>query len=105
MYSDALFLLAMALADKALFGYKTFADIQRQKIPAGDDEMELKWKKSFLLRPILRKCLLSGGIGDEPMPKSAFVSIFNKTYKNAGYSGGASVHAIRRALGKKVDGK
>jgi hypothetical protein len=43
MYCDASFLIGMALADSALFSYQTVADIRRQKLPAGDTEMELRW--------------------------------------------------------------
>ena len=39
------------------------------------------------------------------MPKSAFVKIHKSGLINAGYPCGPSVHAIRRSLGKKVDGK
>lgn len=95
----------MALADEALFDYKTLADVQRQKILPGDNELELRWKDSALKRPILRKCTKYGGVSDEPMPKAAFVDIFNKTLTNAGYMCATSIHAIRRALGKKVDGR
>src|SRR5690349_17355209 len=37
------------------------------------------------------------------MPKSAFCQIFKTTLLNAGYFYQASVHSIRRQLGKKVD--
>jgi hypothetical protein len=39
------------------------------------------------------------------MPKAAFLAIFEKTIKNAGYLCSTSIHAIRRQLGKKVDGE
>jgi hypothetical protein len=44
------------------------------------------------------------GVTDEPMPKEAFRDIFKSTLKNSGYLCRTSIHIIRRALGKKVDG-
>lgn len=42
---------------------------------------------------------------DESMSKAAFLAIYEKTLKNAGYLCGTSIHAIRWQLGKKVDGE
>ena len=39
------------------------------------------------------------------MPKSAFLRVFRAMMKKAGYFYGTSIHAVRRYLGKKVDGK
>jgi len=66
----------MALADKALFGYDTLADLQEQQMPLGQDELPLRWRESALNKPILRKCTKEGVITDEPMPKSAFCEMF-----------------------------
>ena len=35
VYDDTAFLFSMAFADKALFGFDTLVDLQRQKIPVG----------------------------------------------------------------------
>ena len=93
----------MAMADGALFGYNTLADLQEQEIPAGDTETVLRFKESMLDKPILRKCTKAGGVSDEPMPRSAFTDILRNTFRNAGYLCTTSIHAIRRQLGKKVD--
>lgn len=50
-YNDAGILLAMATADDALFGYNSLEDIRKQKIPAGQDELVLRFKDSALNRP------------------------------------------------------
>jgi hypothetical protein len=42
IWNDAAFFLPMAIADKALWGYDSLDDLQRQKIPPGDDELPLK---------------------------------------------------------------
>lgn len=36
-YNDAGFLLVMAIADDALFGYEFLEDVRAQEIPAGQD--------------------------------------------------------------------
>ena len=40
----------MAMADQALFGYDTFAGLQEQEIPAGQDELVLRFRDSVLDR-------------------------------------------------------
>ena len=104
-YNYAGFLLAMAVADDALFGYESLEDVRAQEIPSGQDELVLRFKDSALERPILRKCTKTGGVTDDPMPKSSFTTIFKSTLTNAGYLCGPSIHAIRRQLGKGVDSK
>lgn len=103
IFDDVPFLLSMAFADKALFGFDTLADLLEQQIPAGQDELVLRWKDEALEKPILRKCTKAGGVTDDPMPRSAFSQIFQSTLRNAGYLCAASVHSIRRGIGKKVD--
>ncbi|KAL2440885.1 hypothetical protein ABEF95_008226 [Exophiala dermatitidis] len=105
IYNDAAYLLAMAIADGALFGFKSLDDLQKQEIPPGENELILRYNESALDGPILRKCTKADGVTDEPMPKSAFLAIYEKTLKNAGYFCRTSIHSIRRQLGKKVDEK
>ncbi|OAG42721.1 AdoMet-dependent rRNA methyltransferase SPB1 [Fonsecaea monophora] len=102
-YNDAGFLLAMAIADNALFGYESLEDVRAQEISPGKDELVLRFKDSALERPILRKCTKTGGVTDDPMPKSSFTAILKSTLTNAGYLCGPSIHAIWRQLGKEVD--
>ena len=104
-YNDAGFLLAMAIADGAIFGYESLEDIRQQEIPAGEDELILRFKDSVLEQPVLRQCTKTGGVSNEPMPKSSFTAILKSTLTNAGYLAGPSIHAIRRQLGKGVDSK
>lgn len=104
-YNDAGFLLAMAVADHALFGYESLKDARKQEIPEGEDELVLRFKDSALDRPILQQCTKTGGVTDDPMPKSSFTSILRSTLTIAAYFCGPSIHAIRRQLGKGVDSK
>jgi len=64
----------MAIADGALFGFKSLDDLQKQEIPPGKNELILQYNESVLDRPILRKCTKADGVTDEPMPKSAFLA-------------------------------
>jgi hypothetical protein len=95
----------MAVADNALFGIESLDDLQTLEIPTGEDELILSFKKSALSRPILRKCTKEKGIIEEIMPKSAFLRIFRAMMQKAGYFCGTSIHAVRRYLGKKIDGQ
>lgn len=103
LYDDAAFLLTIAILDKALYGYETLADPRTQEVPAGEDQVVLRFHDSVLDKPILRKCTMAHGVTEEPMPKTAFTEIFRTTLRNAGYMCATSIHVIRRQLGKKVD--
>jgi Protein of unknown function (DUF3435) len=105
IWNDAGFLIPMAIADNALWGFDSLEDLLKQKIPAGDNELPLRWDASVLDRPILRKCTKADGVTDQPMSQSAFRKILKSTLQNASYLTSTSIHAIRRQLGKKVDGK
>ena len=48
IYNDAVFLLTMVITDGALFGYNTLNDVQRQEIPAGENELILRFWESAL---------------------------------------------------------
>jgi hypothetical protein len=104
-YNDADFLLMMAIADGALFGYDTLDDLRQQVIPAGKNKVIFRFKKSALDQLILRKCIKAGGVTDEPMPKGAFLAVFKSTLINAGYLWNLSIHAIRRSFEKRADSK
>jgi hypothetical protein len=95
----------LAIADKALLHIESLEDLLEIEIPAGQDEMELMFKDSVLDLPTLRKCTKGKGTTEEPMPKHAFTQILRAMLRKAGYFAGATIHAIRRFLGKKVDGK
>ena len=103
MYDDAASLLTFAILDQVLYGYDSLQDLQRQRIPDGDNEMVLQIHESALDQPILRKCTKVDGVTDGSMPQATFNRILKDTFKNAGYTQCPTVHAIRRELGKKVD--
>ena len=102
IYNCTAYFLAMAMADNALFGIESLAVLRRLEIPDGEEELSLCFKESALDRQILRKCNKEKGTIEEMMPKSTFLQAM---MKKAGYTCGTSIHAVRRYLGKKVDGK
>ena len=96
IYNGAGFFLAMAMADKAIWGYDSLAELLQQKIPRGKNELPLRYREDSLHRPFLRKCTKAHNITEELMPMSTFYEIFEKMLQNAGYIASASIHAIRR---------
>ena len=48
IYNNAVFLLVITVADSALFSYETLNNIRRQEIPAGKNELILRYKESAL---------------------------------------------------------
>jgi hypothetical protein len=87
-------LLPLAFDDTALFGFSCLDDLWQQEIPDGDNELTLRWNDSVLEIKIVR------------MSMSTFYRILRSTLNNADYVGvPASIHQIRRCLGKEVDGK
>lgn len=95
----------MAITDDALFGFTSLDDVRKQEVPPGENELILRYNDAALNQPILHKCTKVKGVTDRLMPKSAFLAIYESTLKNARYLCGTSIHAIRRLLGKKVDGE
>jgi hypothetical protein len=105
LYNDSVLLLALAFADKALFGYDCLGDFWTQEIPSGENEVILRWKDEAMHRPILRNATKSGGVSEKEWRKHSFKSIYRSLLDVEGYTCDASIHMIRRYLGKKIDGK
>lgn len=103
VFNDTMFLLVMAVADGALFGFDSLEQLQKFRIPKGKMQKELRYKEEAMERPILRNCTKPGGVSKEPMTKDAFQSIWKSTLSNADYFIQPTIHSIRRGLGKKVD--
>ena len=103
IYNDTAFLLAMDIADGALFGYKTLDDLQKQEKSHGREQDPFSIQQVSLEAAILRRCSKAKGIRNGPMPRAAFTKIFGNALKNAGYLCATSIRAIHRQLGKKVD--
>jgi len=48
LHEDTQYLLAMAFADKALYGIESPAELWKMDIPDGDDELPLRWNDEVL---------------------------------------------------------
>lgn len=84
-FNEAGFLLAIAIADGALFEYDTLNDIRQQVIHIDRDEIIPSFKDSVSNQSILRECTKVDGVTDSPMPESAFLAIFKSTSINASH--------------------
>lgn len=101
IYSGALYLLALALADNALYGFSTPKEVFEQRIPEGQDELVLRWNEEAEDRCIVRG-VTAEGVSEDPLTKETYQADFQKILKNACYFVTATVHAMRRALGAAV---
>lgn len=95
----------MALADKAIFGMNSVNDLREQQIPPGDKYLHLRWNDPALDKPVARKATLNLGVTDQPLTGCIFGRIFKGVQCLSGCFRLATIHALRRALGKVVDGK
>jgi hypothetical protein len=95
------FFLAMAIADDALFGIHFSTIFGSRRFLWGENELILRYNESVLDQPILRKCTKADGVTDERIPKSAFLAIYEKTLKNAGYFCGTSHPRHNTTTGQK----
>ena len=105
LHDDTQFLLALAIADHAIWGVDTLDDLWQLQIPDGDNELPLRWNDSVKDLPILRNATMRDGVTNEPLLKRSFDRILKSVLNLSGFFGPATVHAIRRFVGKKVNGK
>ncbi|KAL8818514.1 MAG: hypothetical protein Q9191_007924 [Dirinaria sp. TL-2023a] len=103
LYDDTQYLLALAFADKAFWGIDSPKDFWQLQIPSGDNELLLRWTESAKRLPILRNATMQQGVSKEPLSKKTFDRIIKSVLNASRYFGNATVHAIRRYLGKKVN--
>ncbi|RHZ53912.1 uncharacterized protein CDV56_104401 [Aspergillus thermomutatus] len=102
LYAGALFLLALAIADGALFGYSSAADFFEQVIPPGLNQLPLRWNEEALDWCIIRHTTAKG-VSEDPLSKEryqdAFRQILRKIYLNT-----PTIHDYRRHLAESVKG-
>ena len=68
-------------------------------------EIPLRWKEEYLDKPVLRHATADGP-QETPLTKQKFCSCLRQIFTAAGYFGElATIHCIRRNLGKKVESK
>lgn len=88
-------LLALAITDKALFGFRSLDDLREQEIPPGQDELILRFNDNALDRLIFWRWALADGITMDKMPKLVFQDIFRRVTRKARYFYGGSMYSIR----------
>ena len=104
LYDNTQYFLALALADRAFWGIKSPEELWQLEILPGENELILQWKDSAKDLPILRNATMQHGISVKPLPKRTFDRIIKSVMNLSGFFGSATVHAIRRYLGEKVNG-
>ncbi|KAL4982106.1 hypothetical protein BDW68DRAFT_192433 [Aspergillus falconensis] len=92
IFAGILHLLALALADNAIFGYSSADKIWQQRIPPEAEN----------------RCIVRGITAtkdsEAAMTKAQFHNDFRRVMNNADYFKTATIHAVRRALGAVVNG-
>lgn len=101
---DTQYLLALAIADGALLHIKSVQDLWQFQIPEGSDELPMLWADHKKNLPVLRKADMTHGVTEEALPAAKFDAIIKSVWHQAGYFKDVTVHCIRRALGKAVNG-
>ncbi|KAL4869119.1 hypothetical protein BDV12DRAFT_208701 [Aspergillus spectabilis] len=104
LYAGALYLLAMALSDNALFGFSSSEEIFEQRIPEGQDELVLRWKEEARSRCVIRN-VTATEVTEDALTQDKYEKDFRILMNAVGYYITATIHAIRRALGAAVQRK
>ncbi|KAJ5829188.1 uncharacterized protein N7525_007441 [Penicillium rubens] len=100
-FASGYLLLSLALAHGAIYGVDTVDDLAQFDLSNG--EIRLRWKEEYLDKPVLRHATADGP-QETPLTKQKFCSCLRQIFTAAGYFGElATIHCIRRNLGKKVE--
>ena len=105
IFDDTQYLLALAFADKAFYDVDSPEKFWQLQIPKGEEALILRWDDAVQNLPILRNATLQDGVSEAPLPRHTFERIVRSVMRMSGYFGHATVHAIRRYLGKKLNGE
>ena len=70
---DTQYLLALALADRAIQGITSAEDLWELQIPDGEDELPLRWTDDAEHLLILRNATMQAGVSEEPLSKATLV--------------------------------
>lgn len=99
-YNAVFLLLLLAIADDAL-DKEYFVQILK-----GSGDGPIEWNKAALNIPICRSVDRQGVVHDtKPMTECVFLGIFKKLFMAEYAYSRASMHMIRREIGKQLDGK
>ena len=105
LYDDTQYLLALAIADHAIYGIDTVDDFWNLQISPDQNELPLRWNEGVNGLPILRNASMAAGITKEPLSKATFDKFLKEVLRLSGYFGNTIVYVIRRDLGKELDSK
>ncbi|KAJ5124395.1 uncharacterized protein N7515_008220 [Penicillium bovifimosum] len=72
--------------------------------PEGKNEIPLRWKDDAKEKPVFRN-VTAEGAQDLALTTERFYYFLRQLFRKAGYWEDPTIHDIRRALGKKVDGR
>ncbi|KAK1141018.1 hypothetical protein N8T08_009675 [Aspergillus melleus] len=102
-FATGIFLLTIALYDGALFGIESMEDLAQYDLRDGQyTEIPLRWKDSALDRPVFRN-VTAQGPQEAVLDKQRFCTFLRQILIMAGYSKRATIHDIRRSLGRKIE--
>lgn len=104
IYSGALYLLALALADNALYAFSSLKEVFKQRILEGQDELVLRWNEEAKDWCIVRE-FTAEGVSEDLLMKEAYQADFQKILANACYFVTVTVHAMHHVLGAAVKGQ
>ncbi|KAJ5415013.1 hypothetical protein N7509_000111 [Penicillium cosmopolitanum] len=93
-------LLGLALGHGALFAIESRSDLANFDLSNG--EIPLRWKESYLKKPIFRN-VTARGPQDTPLTNKDFYSYLHMFFDTAGYSEHPTIHCIRRDLAQEVE--
>lgn len=92
----------IALHDGALFGIKLIEDLATYDLRDGQyTEIPLCWEDTALDQPVFRN-VTAEGPQEAVLNKQRFCTFLRNILTMAGYSKRATIHDIRRSLGKKI---
>ncbi|KAL2700119.1 hypothetical protein AAEP93_008642 [Penicillium crustosum] len=100
-FASGYLLFSLALAHGAIYGVDTVDDLAQFDLSNG--EIHLRWKEEYMDKPVLRHATADGP-QETPLTKQKFCSCLRQIFNAAGYFGElATIHCIRRGLGKKIE--
>lgn len=103
-FASGLLLASIGINQGTLYGINTLEDLAQMRLLEGEDEIPLRWRHDALEKPVFRN-VTAQGVQDLTLTTERFCYFLRQNFRKANYSKVPKIHDIRRALGKKVDGK
>lgn len=95
IFDNTIFLLALAIADKAIYGIPILEDLWELRIPCRANEFPFRWSLNIVDLPLLRNASINR-VSTKPLSKTIFERIIRSTFILSSYLGTATIHALRR---------